>query len=689
MEKRNTFKLIFGIVLILISLNFVDADDINWAASANGGVPNIFMTDAFGGSGVCCGYYDNSAQTSCTMPCPSPTYAYPTIIIDENDNTYEGFYMNSGGAGRIFNLHSQVTFNNPKNLTRINYTIYTDGSADSTSGQCSGHAEQVYVHYAGTPSGTWDSIDYFGPLTGTHTRTIAGDFRNVDKIYLKLCFNTGGAPDAKVYEIKAIGPEPITPTCSDGIQNQGETGIDCGGSCPACAQSHSCSNANQTILKLYSSTNSHGALWDDVSGYNYDICYNEIFGIAYVGANPHDCTATNKILGLSNINNAHAEIPSLDAYSTDVCYGNLVCSAKTTCASDEKTIVRLYNETNSHISNASDSNYPIKICCKEGTERYWANINGQLITSAQIGDTVLMIGSANDFVIKESDGILGYDDIRTVTDTFTLNGKTAAKWTITQEDFDKGNPASDLGLEFLTDNQEEFIFADGASGELLVNKTSYNNALPHTSITNPLTESNYTIDANTGKTKLIDFTQISSDEDDDLQVQWLYGDGTDSSWLINCLTTGICNTQHEYNSSGTKIIKITAKEMNRSQSAQDSSWVYIYKTGINVFAIIDSPEYGQPVIGRIVNINANRSFAAQCGASCPAGCGAIICYNVIDPLGAPPLSCCKKAVVGNNNLTFEWTFDGIKDLTETRAEFTKFFSTPGEHTINLEVTYNE
>jgi hypothetical protein len=30
------------------------------------------------------------------------------------------------------------------------------------------------------------------------------------------------------------GPCPACPTCGDGIQNQGETGIDCGGPCPAC-----------------------------------------------------------------------------------------------------------------------------------------------------------------------------------------------------------------------------------------------------------------------------------------------------------------------------------------------------------------------------------------------------------------------------------------------------------------------
>lgn len=36
------------------------------------------------------------------------------------------------------------------------------------------------------------------------------------------------------------GPCPPCPTCSDGIQNQGETGVDCGGPCPACATCSDC-----------------------------------------------------------------------------------------------------------------------------------------------------------------------------------------------------------------------------------------------------------------------------------------------------------------------------------------------------------------------------------------------------------------------------------------------------------------
>ena len=44
------------------------------------------------------------------------------------------------------------------------------------------------------------------------------------------------------------GPCPpcgVAPTCSDGVQNQGETGVDCGGPCPACAAAPTCSDGIQ------------------------------------------------------------------------------------------------------------------------------------------------------------------------------------------------------------------------------------------------------------------------------------------------------------------------------------------------------------------------------------------------------------------------------------------------------------
>lgn len=51
--------------------------------------------------------------------------------------------------------------------------------------------------------------------------------------YLKLGATIGACPTAP--------PPPPPPTCSDGVKNGSETDVDCGGSCPRCAGSRTCS----------------------------------------------------------------------------------------------------------------------------------------------------------------------------------------------------------------------------------------------------------------------------------------------------------------------------------------------------------------------------------------------------------------------------------------------------------------
>ena len=78
----------------------------------------------------------------------------------------------------------------------------------------------------------------------------------------------------------------------------------------------------------------------------------------------HTCSGNNNVLKLSDSTNAHAEIPTGTAYSTDVCYGYLICEAKESCAVDEECVVTLSSDTNAHLATCSSSNaYDTKICC--------------------------------------------------------------------------------------------------------------------------------------------------------------------------------------------------------------------------------------------------------------------------------------------------------------------------------------
>ncbi len=126
-----------------------------------------------------------------------------------------------------------------------------------------------------------------------------------------------------------------------------------GGSPPAdsCSITTSCSAAN-TVMKLSSSTNAHGALYDQGSYTNYLCC-------SFTGT--HTCDGLNKVLSLSSSTNAHAESPSESNYGVEVCYGDLRCRTITEdCGVDEYLIVTLSDSINAHLSSSS---YGTKICC--------------------------------------------------------------------------------------------------------------------------------------------------------------------------------------------------------------------------------------------------------------------------------------------------------------------------------------
>ena len=132
-----------------------------------------------------------------------------------------------------------------------------------------------------------------------------------------------------------------------------------GVSARTCTIKTSC-NADNTVMKLSSSTNAHGETWDQ-SNYDQYLCCD------FTGT--HTCSGNNKILKLSSNTNAHAEIATGAAYSTDVCFGDLNCESATgSCASGMNIILRLSGETNAHIAGPSETNYDTLICCDIGEE---------------------------------------------------------------------------------------------------------------------------------------------------------------------------------------------------------------------------------------------------------------------------------------------------------------------------------
>ena len=124
---------------------------------------------------------------------------------------------------------------------------------------------------------------------------------------------------------------------------------------------------NQTILRLFSTANSHASTFNSV-GYDTRICYNETFGKDYTGTTPHACTSSpssNLVLNLSWLTNAHAEKANYGNYPFGVCFGDLVCNVRSSCLSGEAEIVSLFGLTNAHIAayGAGASGYANKVCC--------------------------------------------------------------------------------------------------------------------------------------------------------------------------------------------------------------------------------------------------------------------------------------------------------------------------------------
>ena len=328
--------------------------------------------------------------------------------------------------------------------------------------------------------------------------------------------------------------------------------------------------------------------------------------------------------------------------------------------------------------------------CSEGlcispASAYWANMLGQPITGAQIGDTVQMIYTLTDsttFEIREDD-TLNDDNIRTGAEAITgniINGKAIGKFTITQQEFDKG-----FADELDTNVELYFQIGSQTSNNLIVQENSYDNSLPSVTITNPLLNDKFKTQTN------VNFEQFAEDEDDDLKLTWNFGDNTRET-LINCLTTTNCDTTHSYSNSGTKTITLRAEEMTRPKTAIDTTDIFIYKPGINPFPIITIPAMNFIFQTHDVDFDASSSFVAECSSVCPPS---KTCYTVAD-LQCYDFPKTEPTDIPNNyDLWFNWTFTegferfGIWSVNKNQVvTFAKTFFQPTTHQAHLKLGYN-
>ncbi|MDP2924837.1 MAG: hypothetical protein Q8N99_00535 [Nanoarchaeota archaeon] len=479
-------------------------------------------------------------------------------------------------------------------------------------------------------------------------------------------------------------------TCNIACPNIGEACDSATGKCsyPSCPQ-------DQIIMNLTQKFNALGSFYNK-GNTPYSICFKDIFGGPYGGANPHDCSGYNLVIGLSLDINAKATIPeSSGSLTNKVCYGNLVCekdlSPGATCSDNTKKVVlRLNAESDGMISDSSDSTFSVKICCKQsfiiGTAE-WQNMLSNKIRIAHASDTVKLVLRGAGFSNKEIE--------------FTIK-KDSSTW---YWPFDKKIASiSSIGYTNWsineTGNNYYFVakFMDGSVEKSYeserLNILAYNNFFPYTEIVKPINESNFSIVLADKKTRSISFEQISLDEDDDLKVTWNFDDNSIIQFL-NCLTTTNCNTAHQYNKSGTKIASLKAEEMYRNQYSMDYARFYIFGPGMNIFAIIDKPSYGNEtkdagyywIDGRssyVANCSYEQSKCDLTAISYGKNCYEIKSEN--NPLN-PRIYCYRHAE--SSQLGFQWTIDGT--IIPAKTDSTPFeyhFLETKLHTIKLKVSYS-
>jgi len=187
----------------------------------------------------------------------------------------------------------------------------------------------------------------------------------------------------------------------------------------------------------------------------------------------------------------------------------------------------------------------------------------------------------------------------------------------------------------------------------------------------------------------INFTQNSYDIDDEMIIEWDFGDG---------VTSDEYNTTHSYSTAGQKTIILTITDERGLEDDDMTSVLVIDTNGEGekyVCGYINEPEWEEERQSLEIFFNASKTYAVEA-----SGCGGTICSTINCLAGE-----CKQetansqvSVTGTNpnwagfsNLNFSWTFDdgiGYKGKGLAGAVFKKLFGYPGTHWAKVNVSIN-
>jgi len=452
---------------------------------------------------------------------------------------------------------------------------------------------------------------------------------------------------------------------------------------------------NERIMRLYSQSNSHAALWNS-PGYNIEICSPNQENVN------HDCT--NSILWMHGNSNSHVSLTKDSFYSTPICFGDsLVCRAinitEESCTSGETIVASLFSKYNSHTALGNFQDYKIKICCKPAGElsrAYWTDMHNTPINEANKNDLVKLVLGGEELTGNVNFTI--YKEIPFAPDPVWFSKKiaiqSASGVNITWR-AGKGTTTAEGDYYFIAelDNGDKINSQDNNEYGML-HVSAENNQAPFVRITTPEDRQIYFLNEN------LNFFQDTYDADDEFNYTWNLGDGEVKSG--NSTNKINYKFKYAYTTPGQKDIILSVRD-ERGKISRAKSSILIVNSPY-VLSYISKPAPWSRVKGFLIELDAKDSYAVDYSST--AG-GEVTCLGGMCPVetkGCPPAkgTGCKLRVINAPNsysnadyskMNFTWNFfetlsSSLVIATATgKSEIPKFeFINPGEHLIKLNVS---
>ena len=181
-------------------------------ATANGTTYYIQIQRRSGGTNT------NMSGNICAVSAPSGGGGGTHNIGDGDLNACTGSLFDTGGSGGQYSNNELITETYCSDAGTCIEIAFTSFSTES-------FFDDLTIY---------DGPNVSGTLIGVYDGTTSPGTVTSQSGCLTFVWDSDGSTTAAGWEATISCVACPTPTCSDGFQNQGETGVDCGGPCPAC-----------------------------------------------------------------------------------------------------------------------------------------------------------------------------------------------------------------------------------------------------------------------------------------------------------------------------------------------------------------------------------------------------------------------------------------------------------------------